>query len=109
MVIGSFLMDDKRKKSQFFKKIFLLADISMNVTLKIFFIILSNTKVNFTNQKLKWRSYIIAKAFPITKQIELVRKKEYIVANFDPNDEIFVVHVAMLASSNLDLEVYFFW
>lgn len=40
--------------------------------------------------------------------MELIRKKKCIVATFDPNDEIFEVHIAMLASSNLGLEVYFF-
>lgn len=48
-MIASFLVDDINKKSSFFKKVFLLADISIDVALKMFFLILSNIKVNFNN------------------------------------------------------------
>lgn len=53
MLIVFFLIDDKDGESYFLKKIFLLTDISMNIAFKMFFLILSNVKVNFTNQELK--------------------------------------------------------
>lgn len=42
-------MDNKDRKSQFFEKAFLLADISIDATFRMFFLTLSNAKVNFTN------------------------------------------------------------
>lgn len=42
MVIASFLVDDKNRKSHFFEKTFLLADINMNIVFGISFLTLSN-------------------------------------------------------------------
>lgn len=72
IVIASFLIEYKRRKSQFFEKIFLLANISINIVLKIFFLTLSNMEINFMNWKLNWRLYIIIKAFPTIKWVKLV-------------------------------------
>lgn len=49
IVIEFFTMENQTKKFRFFKETFLMADISINITLKIFFIILHNVKINFTN------------------------------------------------------------
>lgn len=40
-------MEDKKKKSWFLEKTFLLANLSMNITLKRLYFILNNIKVNF--------------------------------------------------------------
>lgn len=53
MVIASFLIDDKDKKSYFFKKIFLLANININITIRMLFLILSNIQNNFNKWKIK--------------------------------------------------------
>lgn len=53
IVIAFFWIDNKNGKSCFFKRTFLLADISINITFGMFFLILSNVKDNFTDQKLK--------------------------------------------------------
>ena len=52
MFIAIFLMEDKDKKFQFFEKIFLLANFSMNIILEIVFYILSNIIVNFLDWNL---------------------------------------------------------
>lgn len=52
IVIAVFSMHDKAKKAYFFEEIFLLADISMDVALGMFFLILRDADVCFTNQKL---------------------------------------------------------
>lgn len=49
IVINTFLVEDKNRRSQFFEKTFLLADLSINIVLKIFFLTLSNVKVNFVD------------------------------------------------------------
>lgn len=53
MIITTFQVDNKNGKLCFFKKTFLLADISIDVTFGMFFFILSNIEVNFNNQEPK--------------------------------------------------------
>ena len=45
MVIAVFSMHDRAKKIRFFKEIFLLADISMDVALKMSFLTLNNADI----------------------------------------------------------------
>ena len=45
-------MKDKKGNSRFFKKTFLLADISKNVILGMTFFILSNAEINFVGHYL---------------------------------------------------------
>lgn len=52
-VITSFLVDNKNKKFRFFEESFLLIHISINITFEIFFLTLSNVKINLNNWKLK--------------------------------------------------------
>lgn len=42
MIRAFLIIDNKDEKSHFFKKTFLFADISMDITLKMFFLTLSN-------------------------------------------------------------------
>lgn len=53
IVIASFIINDKDKNFRFFEETFLLADISMNITFEMFFLILKNIQINFNNRKLK--------------------------------------------------------
>lgn len=46
IVIASFSIKDKEEWSYFVKKNFLLADISMNFVLKMFFLILNNVEID---------------------------------------------------------------
>lgn len=109
MVYIFFSVNDKNKKSWFLEETLLLIDISINIALEMLFLTLSNIEINFINQDLKWRLYTIAEALSITRQVELIRKKQFENAALDPSDETFVVHVAFLNSSNLGLEIYLFW
>lgn len=105
IIIICFLIDNKNKKSRLFKKTFLLADISMNITLEISFLILNNIKINFTNRELIWRFYIIADNLLTTRQMELIRKKKFTITAFDFNDAIFIVYIVFLINCNLGLKV----
>lgn len=51
IIITIFLVINKVKRSKFFETIFLLIDISINIAFGIFFLTLSNIKINFINQK----------------------------------------------------------
>ena len=52
------------------------------------------------------RLYTIKEAFPTIKQIELVEKKVFAAAAFDPEHETFIVHVAFLESPSQEDNVY---
>lgn len=109
IVITFFLVDDKDEKSWFFEETFLLANINMNIALRILFLTLSIIEVNFTNREFKWKSYTIVKAFPTTKQVELVRNKEFAAAALNLDNKIFIVRLVLFADSVLSLAVYLFW
>lgn len=49
IVIAAFLVYDKAENICFFKEIFLLSNISMDMALRIFFLTLSNADIYFTN------------------------------------------------------------
>ena len=46
IVITSFSIEDKEKKSRFFEKIFLLADISIDIALGISFLTFNNVEID---------------------------------------------------------------
>ena len=52
-----------------------------------------------------WRSYNIAKALLTPKQVELINKKEFAKVALDENSETFIVHVASLSSTLLDVHL----
>lgn len=75
MVIGGFEISNKLGRDYFSQKKFLLADISVNVVLGMFFLTLSNADVLFINQELTWGFYITAEALLPIRQIEIIDKK----------------------------------
>lgn len=96
MVITRFLTQDKLDKIRFFKKIFLFADIGMEVVFKMPFIAFSNTKIEFDTKSRTQRSYNIAKALPTTRRVKCIVKNEFIRAALDKDFETFVVYVVAL-------------
>lgn len=70
-----FAGDDKDEMFHFFEKTFLLAKISIDITFKIFLLILRNVEVNYNDLEFKWRLYITAKALPIIRWVKLIEKK----------------------------------
>ena len=47
MTIASFFMKDKEKNSRYFEMTFLFANISIDINLRIFLVLLSNVEINF--------------------------------------------------------------
>ena len=61
------------------------------------FLSFSNADIKFSElKKVTWRTYTIAKALPITNQVELINKREFAKVALDENFETFMVHVATL-------------
>ena len=97
-------MENEKKRSQFFKETFLLADINMNVVLKMSFLILSNVEIEFTSHHIYRTIYTIAKTLLIKKQIELIGKKKFVATAFDLDDEVFIIYVSS-TSQNLNINL----
>lgn len=109
MIIASFLVNDKNEKSWFFEKTFLLADINIDIAFEMLFLTLSNVEVSYTNWKLKYKLYTIAKTLFTIRQINLIGKKKFEATAFNPDNKIFEVHVAFFISTNLGLEIHLSW
>lgn len=63
----------------------------------------SNIKINFTNHKLNERLYITIQILLTTKPGELVRKNKFAMTAFDLDNKIFMIHITLLTSSNLNI------
>lgn len=70
IIIVFFLIKDKERRSHFFEKTFLLANISIDIALDIHFFILSNIEIDIVNCYIHWKLYTIVKVFLTTRQIK---------------------------------------
>ena len=101
VVVAAFSVMDKANWVKFFKKTFLVANISPKVVFRMLFLTLTSADVDFSDWELWWKTYITKKALLTTRCIELVRKKEFTAAALDLEYEIYVVHIASLSSTLL--------
>ena len=99
MVVAAFSVVDKTNQVRFFKETFLVANVSLKVVPGILFFTLSGADIDFSSQKLWWRTYITKKVFPTTKHVNPVDKKEFAAVALDPEHETYVVHIASLSST----------
>ena len=115
MVVTGFLMIDKVNWVRFFKKTFLVANISPEVVFEMSFLTLSGADVDFSGWELRWRTYTTKKALSTTIYIELIGKKEFASAALDLEHKTYVAYVKSVSSvalpsfSPLKLNVYPFW
>ena len=94
IVIINCSVKDKLKKIRFFYEVFLLANISLKVVLRILFLFLSKANIWFMERKLVLRTYPAKKALSITMRVEIIDKKEFAVVIPNADDKSFVVHRA---------------
>ena len=97
IVIADCLVNNKLERVRFFQETFLLANISLEMDLRIPFLILSKADIRFAEQELVWKTYMAAEALPITRRVKIIDKKEFAIATLNVDDKNFVVHVAALA------------
>ena len=95
MIIADFQVEDKASKPRFFQKIFLVADTKFEVILGMLFFKISNADVSFGEGTLTWRTYTTNEALPITKQVQIIDPKEFVIAALNVDNETFVVHLAI--------------
>ena len=110
IVVAAFSMTDKVNWVRFFEKTFLVANISREIVLGMFFLTLSGADIDFLGQELRWRVYTIKEAFPITRRIKPVGKKKFAAIALNLEYEtyiVYVISVRFIASSNsFSLNVY---
>ncbi len=100
MVVFTFSVLDIDGRERFFEESFLLVDIKPDIVLKIPFLTMSNTDVDFQAWDLQWRSYTTGNVLSTTKQVDLIGKREFAVTTLDPEHKAYVVHVVAF---NIDL------
>ena len=94
-MIADFQMKDKIGRPRFFQKIFLIANTKFEIILGIFFLKFSNMNMSFNEETFTWRTYTTNKALPTTKQVQIINKKDFIIAALDTNNEMFIVHMTI--------------
>lgn len=99
IVIAALLVINKVNQIKFFKKIFLVINISLKVVFKMLFFILISANINFLKQKLRQRIYITQKALLTIKYIKIIGKKKFVVIALNSKYKILVVHIASLIIS----------
>lgn len=62
MILTSFKIDSKSGWLQFLQKVFLMANISMEVILTMFFLIFNNANIYFAKREIIYRFYTTDKA-----------------------------------------------
>lgn len=67
---------------------FLLADISMDIMLRITFFILSNIKIDLVDWHLHWKTYTTTKILPRMCWVELIGKKVFATINLDLKNKV---------------------
>ena len=72
-----------------------MANTKFKVILGMPFLKISNVDVAFGKGILTWKSYTTNKALPITKRVQLVNPKEFVIVALDTGSETFVVHVVI--------------
>ena len=94
IVIADFQVEDKANRPRFFQKIFLVANTQFEVILGMLFLKISNADVSFGERTLMWKTYTTNEALPITKQVQIINKKDFVIVTLDADSEMFVMHMA---------------
>ena len=102
MVVTVFSVVDKANRVKLFEETFLVAHTSPEVVLEMLSLTPSGADVNFLGWELWWRTYTTEEAFPTTRHIKLVGKKEFAAAALNPEYKTFIVHITSLSSTPLD-------
>ena len=95
IIIADFQIGNKASRPRFFQETFLVANTKFKVILGMFFLKISNADVSFDEKTLTWKSYTINEALSITKQVQIINPKEFVIIALDVNSKMFVVHMTI--------------
>ena len=82
-----------------------MADIKFEMILGMLFLKISNADMSFGEGTLMWKTYTTNEALPITKRVQIIDKKDFIIVALDADSETFVMHVAIRERE--EMSVYF--
>ena len=94
-MIANLQIEDKIGKPRFFQETFLVTNTKFEIILEMLFFKFSNADVLFSKKTLTWRTYTINKTLSTTKQVQIINKKDFVIAALDADSKMFVVHVAI--------------
>lgn len=98
MIIARFSIQNKFGKICVFEKSFLLAYTSIKVVLRMFFLTLNNSDIQFEDGIFTWTFCGTTKAFHKVKHVELTNNHEFAPTALDKNSDTFVLHFSVLKS-----------
>lgn len=93
IVFASYQVKKKLGHIQYFQKTFLLNDISIEIMLKMTFLVFSSVKIPFVEKKITQQFYTLAKTFTTTKQVELINKNKFTKIALNQKSSIFMIYV----------------
>lgn len=108
MALEEFLLQNSLRKVRFFEKTFLLANINMELILKMLFLSLSNANFQFSARKFTYKSYISNEALAIFRQVKLIQKYKFTKTAFDKNTETFIIGIFVIKAILLKMLLHFF-
>lgn len=73
-----------------------MADTTIELILRIAFLAFNKVKINFSDWKLNWKTYILDEALSITKWVQIIDQEKFVAAVFALDKEVFMVHVPYL-------------
>ena len=88
-------MGDKTNRPRFFQKTFLVVDIKFEMILRMPFLKISNADVSFGERILTWKTNTTNKALSTTEQVQIIDKKNFVIAALNANSEMFMVHMVI--------------
>ena len=71
-----------------------MANTKFEVILGMLFLKISNADVSLGKGTLTWKTYTTNEALPTTERVQIIDKKDFVIAALDADSETFVVHVA---------------
>ena len=72
-----------------------MANTKFKVILRMLFLKISNADMSFGKETLIWKTYITNEALPTTEQVQIINKKNFVIAALDADNKTFAVHVAI--------------
>ena len=70
-----------------------MINMKFELIFEIFFLKLCNINLLFSKKTLMWKNYIINEALLTTKQVQIINKKVFIIALFNINSKMFIMHI----------------
>lgn len=90
----------------FFKKIFILANNSIDVVLEMFSFSFFDMNIWFVDREIIWRKYTAIKALPTTKRVKLINENEFAAAELNVDSETFIIDLAVLDIRDTNMAVH---